>query len=150
MGRRVLRGKDNPEGADSTFEALRSALARNGSIRAPAALAALLSGARWHVYPKSASSQSLWAIWCDRLDMLVETGGSEPVRLESLAQAVDRLHDAGAARVYLAMVTDPPRRFHVYLSEGSCPLRRGVGGPRERAGSPNGDLNRGGQVFPST
>jgi hypothetical protein len=22
-----------------------------------------------------------------------------------------------------------------------------VGGPRERAGSPNGDLNRGGQVF---
>lgn len=100
-----------------TFEVLRSALARNGSVSGPAALAALLSGARWEVPSNTASARSLWAIWCDRLDMLVETEGSDPGLLESLAQAVDGLHDAGDARVYMATVIDPPRRFHVYLSE---------------------------------
>lgn len=83
------------------FEVLMSALARNGSISGPAALAALLSGARWEVPSNTASAHSLWAIWCDRLDMLVETGGADPGLLESLAQAVDGLHDAGDARVYM-------------------------------------------------
>ncbi|MFI5642756.1 hypothetical protein ACIA8H_35930 [Streptomyces goshikiensis] len=100
-----------------TFEMLRSALARNGSISGPAALAVLLSGARWKVSSSTGSARSLSAIWCDRLDMLVETGESDPARLLSLAQAVDGLDDVGDARVYLATVTDPPRRFHVYLSE---------------------------------
>lgn len=99
-----------------TFEVLRSALARDSSISGPAALAALLSGARWEVSSSTASARSLWAIWCDRLDMIVESGGSEPGLLESLPQAVDGLHDVGDARVYLATVTDPPRRFHIYLS----------------------------------
>lgn len=100
-----------------TFEALRSALARDDSISGPAALAALLSGARWKVPSNTASARTSWAIWCDRLDMLVETGGSDPGLLESLAQAVDGLHDVGDARVCMATVVDPPRRFHVYLSE---------------------------------
>lgn len=46
-----------------------------------------------------------------------ETGEFDPGRLESLAQAVDGLHDVGDARVCMATVIDPPRRFHVYLSE---------------------------------
>lgn len=117
MGRRVLSAKIKTEGRDLTFEALRSALARDGSISGPAALAALLSGARWEVPANTASARTLWAIWCDRLDMLVETGEFDPGRLESLAQAVDGLHDAGDTRVYMATVIDPPRRFHVYLSE---------------------------------
>ncbi|MFJ6723972.1 hypothetical protein ACIQPQ_03570 [Streptomyces sp. NPDC091281] len=100
-----------------TFEALRSALAQDGSLSGPAALAALLSGARWEVPAHTASARTLWAIWCGRLDVLVETGGGDPGRLESLAQAVDELHDAGDTRVYMATVTDPPRRFHVCLSD---------------------------------
>ncbi|GGW78080.1 hypothetical protein GCM10010350_73830 [Streptomyces galilaeus] len=112
------------------FEVLRSALARNGSISGPAALAALLSGARWEVPSNTASARSLWAIWCDRLDMLVETGGSDPGLLESLAQAVDGLHDAGDARVYMATVTDPPPPVSRLPLRGPRPLCRGVGGPR--------------------
>ncbi|MFD3679859.1 hypothetical protein [Streptomyces sp. NPDC058613] len=109
--------QDQTRNGDLTFEALRSALARDGSISGPTALAALLAGARWEIPSNTASASTLWAIWCDRLDMLVETGESDPGLLESLAQAVDGLHDVGDARVYMATVVDPPRRFHVYLTE---------------------------------
>ncbi|MET8412983.1 S1 RNA-binding domain-containing protein [Streptomyces sp. NPDC005195] len=107
-----------------TFAILRSALAQDDGISGPVALDALLAGGEWKIYSQIVSARDIRAIWSSRLDVMVELRTQQAratlprrMTLESLAQAVDRLDDAGDVRVYTAQIVDPPRRFHIYLSE---------------------------------
>ncbi|MCB5169928.1 hypothetical protein LG634_34640 [Streptomyces bambusae] len=96
------------------FDTLRTLLARDDSACTPAALNALLSGAEWELPYQTASARLLRDNWSFRQETLREMG--RPPR-PGLAEAVERLDAAGDVQVYMALITDPPRRYHVYLSE---------------------------------
>jgi hypothetical protein len=96
-------------------DTLRSILVRDGSVSAHAALAELEAGADFEVDLSTASASLLWTNWSSRQEAMREMGivPSRP----GLAEAVERLHAAGTARVHMATITGPQRRFLLFLSE---------------------------------
>ncbi|MET9348878.1 hypothetical protein [Streptomyces termitum] len=96
-------------------DALRSALSREVSASARAALAELEAGADYEVLlNQTASAQQLWDIWSWRHEVMLETGVTPR---PGLAEAVAGLQAAGTARVYIATITGSQRRFTIFLSE---------------------------------
>ncbi|MFJ9890358.1 hypothetical protein ACIQRW_31520 [Streptomyces sp. NPDC091287] len=94
---------------------LESALARDDSTSARAALTELRTGADFRLFPsQTASARQLWDTWSHRHQVMLDTRVTPRT---GLAEAVDRLHTAGAARVHLATITSSQRRFIVFLSE---------------------------------
>ncbi|MFD3998920.1 hypothetical protein [Streptomyces sp. NPDC058583] len=97
-------------------DTLRSILVRDGSVSSHAALAELEAGADFEVNLNStASARLLWTNWSSRQEAMREMGivPSRP----GLAEAVERLHAAGTARVHMGTITGPQRRFLLFLSE---------------------------------
>ncbi|MGW1019396.1 hypothetical protein [Streptomyces niveus] len=96
-------------------DVLRSALSRDTSVSSRAALAELEAGANFEVFlNETASARQLWGIWSWRREVMLDTGVTPR---PGLAEALVRLQAAGTARVYLATVTGPERRFRILLSE---------------------------------
>ncbi|MFD6279764.1 hypothetical protein ACFWFI_30000 [Streptomyces sp. NPDC060209] len=96
-------------------DGLESALARDDSTSARAALAELRAGADFELFhSQTASARQLWDIWSHRHQVMLDT---KVTPRPGLAKAVDRLHAAGTAQVYLATITGSQRRFTVFLSE---------------------------------
>ncbi|MFB7461866.1 hypothetical protein [Streptomyces sp. NPDC056188] len=97
-------------------DTLQSILVRDGSVSARAALVELEAGADFEVQLNTtASARLLWTNWSLRQETMLGTGVT-PSR-PGLAEAVERLNAAGTARVYMATVTGPQRRFLLFLSE---------------------------------
>ncbi|MET9931957.1 MULTISPECIES: hypothetical protein [unclassified Streptomyces] len=97
-------------------DTLRSVLVRDGSVSAHAALAELEAGADFEINLNSTASASLlWTNWSARQESMREMGivPSRP----GLADAVESLHAAGTARVHMATITGPQKRFLLFLSE---------------------------------
>ncbi|MEU9705799.1 hypothetical protein [Streptomyces sp. NPDC047981] len=95
-------------------DALQSALSHDGCTSARAALAELKAGADFEVFlNQTASAQQLWDIWSWRHEV---TRTGVPPR-PGLPEAITGLQAAGTARVYMATVTGPQRRFTIFLSE---------------------------------
>ncbi|MFD4117941.1 hypothetical protein ACFWSJ_31410 [Streptomyces niveus] len=96
-------------------DALHSALSQDSSVSSRAALAELEAGANFEVLlNQTASARQLWDIWSWRREVMLDTGVTPR---PGLAEAVVRLQAAGTARVYMATVTGPQRRFKIFLSE---------------------------------
>ncbi|MFC8765630.1 hypothetical protein ACFUAG_33595 [Streptomyces sp. NPDC057193] len=94
---------------------LQSALDRDNSTSARAALAELQAGSDFELFQsQTASAQQLWDIWSHRYQVMLDTGVTPR---PGLAEAVDRLHAAGTARIYLATITGSQRRFTIFLTE---------------------------------
>ncbi|MFF2225409.1 hypothetical protein ACFVV7_19055 [Streptomyces globisporus] len=94
---------------------LESALARDDSTSARAALTELRTGADFRLFHgQTVSARQLWDTWFHRHQVMLDTRVTPRT---GLAEAVGRLHAAGAARVYLATITSSQRRFIVFLSE---------------------------------
>lgn len=94
---------------------LESALARDDSTSARAALTELRTGANFRLFhSQTTSARQLWNTWSHRHQVMLDTRVTPRT---GLAEAVDKLHAAGAARVYLATITSSQRRFIVFLSE---------------------------------
>ncbi|MEU6882891.1 hypothetical protein [Streptomyces sp. NPDC046712] len=96
-------------------EDLESVLDQHDSASARAALAELQVGVNFELFrSNTVPARQLWDIRSHRHQVMLDTG---VVPRPGLADAVDRLHAAGAARIYLARITGPQRRFIVFLSE---------------------------------
>ncbi|MFD9245560.1 hypothetical protein ACFV0D_27245 [Streptomyces sp. NPDC059556] len=96
-------------------DALQSALDRDGSASARAALVELQAGSDFELFEsQTASAHELWAAWSHRHQVMLDTG---VLPRPGLAEAVDKLHAAGTARVHLATITGSQRRFITFLTE---------------------------------
>ncbi|MEU7011514.1 hypothetical protein [Streptomyces sp. NPDC046332] len=94
---------------------LQSALDRDDSTSARAALVELQAGSDFELFQsQTASAHQLWDIWSHRHQIMLDTG---VIPRPGLGEAVDRLHAAGTARVYLATITGSQRRFIIFLTE---------------------------------
>ncbi|MFJ4866612.1 hypothetical protein [Streptomyces sp. NPDC088748] len=93
---------------------LQSALDRDDSTSARAALAELRAGSDFELFQtQTVSAHELWDIWSHRYQ--VSDTGVTP--RPGMAEAVDRLHAAGSARIYQATIAGSHRRFIAFLTE---------------------------------
>ncbi|MFB7240834.1 hypothetical protein ACFCXK_39360 [Streptomyces sp. NPDC056269] len=94
---------------------LQSALDRDDSTSARAALAELRAGSDFELFQtQTVPAHELWDNWSHRHQVMLDTGVTPR---PGMAEAVDRLHAAGSARIYLATITGSHRRFIVFLTE---------------------------------
>ncbi|MFI0901573.1 hypothetical protein [Streptomyces sp. NPDC020983] len=96
---------------------LESALTRDDSPSARAALLALQAGADFELVSEGhppISARRLWSTLDFRHQTMLDTGVTPR---PGLAEAVGRLQAAGTSLVHLAKITSPQRRFVIYLTE---------------------------------